>query len=157
MNLGVFLPLQLSEIVWEGLIVLIYMFGRILQWCCPVLDFYLQGGLLFAFWFNCRFCFTSGDWSVQILSSGSSLSRRYIFKFFPFFLDCQVWHITVHSILLFFCISVVLDFIFPMSFPILFESSLFSAWWASIKIYYFCFSFQKASSFINFFLLFISV
>ena len=91
MNLGVFPPLQLSGIVWEGLIeVLIYMFGRILQWCCPALDFYLQGG--FAFCFNCRFCFTSGDWSIQILSSGSSLSRRYIFNFFPFFLDCQVWH-----------------------------------------------------------------
>ena len=103
--------------------------------------------------FNYKFNFTSSDRSVQIVCFFLILSWQVIcfLKLCPFLLGCPIcWHIPVHSILIIFCISVVLVVISPLSFLILFGSSLFS-WWAWLKVYQFYLFKKPALGFIDLF------
>ena len=69
------------------------------------------------FWFaglfiNCKFSFTTNDWSVQIVLIQSWWGK--FLKICAFLLGCLIcWHITIHSIF-FFLVSLVLFLLFHL-------------------------------------------
>ena len=116
MTLGLFPPLKSLRKISVS-------FSLYAWWNSPVKPSGL-GPLFAGSIFYYRFCFISSAPSVQIIyffliefwwtvcSWNSSISSRLVEKLY--------WHIVVHSILMDFCISVLLVVISPLSFLVLF-------------------------------------
>ena len=90
MSLGVFLPLQIYEIVWKvWLLTLLQMFDRICLLSLLVLDFCLLGVLKsqFQFQYLCLIC------SYFLFLLGSALGDCNFLRICPFPPDCPLyWH-----------------------------------------------------------------
>ena len=76
----------------------------------------------------------------------------------PFHLCCPIcWHIIIHSILLWFFVSLwywLLFLLFHFFFCLF--MSPFSSWWSWLKVYQFCISFQKSTCQFHWYFYFLS-
>ena len=76
----------------------------------------------------------------------------------PFLLCCPIcWHIIIHSILLWFFVSLwywLLFLLFHFFFGLFMPP--FSPWWCWLEVYQFCLSFQKSTSQIRWYFYFLS-
>ena len=122
-------------------------------------------------------CEAIGSWTflckeffkLQILFHFRSLVCSYLFlldsvlvgcmfletcSFFP---GCQICWIAVHSILLWILVFLQYQLLFLLLHFLfcLFESSLFSSWWAWSEVCQSCLPFQRTSSWLYWFLLFL--
>ena len=128
MSLGAFPPLEFYEIVWEEVLVILGMFGKIPLWSHPVQGFCLLGVILIitstSLCVICLFRFSYSSWF--------SFGRWYISRNVSISSRCPVcWHIVVHNIFLqsFVFLWCQLLFLLFHFWFYLFGYFLFFSWW----------------------------
>ena len=147
--MGAFPPLEFYEIVWEGEVLVLRIFGKIHLWSHLVQGFCLLGNFfitasilldvicLFRFsessWFNLRRLYISRNLTISSrLSSFLAYNFHNIFLQSFVFLWCQLFYF------------------FPLLFQIfLFGSSLFFSWWVWLKVCQSSLSFQRTSPWVH--------
>ena len=129
-------PLLCFLRAWEGLVLVLWMFGRVYQWSHLVWTFFFCVG---------RFLITDSvslffNWSVQI--SCFFVIRSWLFMFleiYPFLLGCQIcWCVWVRS-------SLLRSFAFPSI-----SCNVFSSWFYFCPVCFFLMSLAKSLSVLSF-------
>ena len=143
MSFGVFSPFELFGIIWGEVLILVWMFGKIHLWNPLVQDSCLLG----VFWLLIWLVVVS--LSRISFSPWFSLGRLYVSRNLCvssrlsslLACDCSWCFLTALCIL--WCQFSLLFFHFWFY---LFGSFLFFSWWVWLKIYQFCLSLQRMSS-----------
>ena len=141
------------------------MFGRIIQWSHPVLDFCLHG--VFCLFVSLSFCFCFITDSISLLVIGLfnlfvsyllSFGRLYVFRNIS--ISSKLSNLLTYNcsqyflffFFLFYCLFILVFLCYQLLFLLfhllfcLFGSFLFPSWWAWLEVCWFWLSFQGTNS-----------